>query len=139
MAVPDYWLLKTEPEEYSWADLKRDGAADWDGVRAPAARRNLSQMKPGDLAFIYHTGRERAVVGVAEVTSGPYPDPGDPAGRLMLVDLAPRQELPRPVTLKEIKESGRFPDWDLVRLPRLSVVPVNREQWEAVMKWSGAD
>jgi predicted RNA-binding protein with PUA-like domain len=134
--MPDYWLLKTEPGEYSWADLKRDGAADWDGVRAPAAQRNLALMKPGDLALIYHTGKERAVIGVAEVTSLPYPDPGTPGKRLLLVDVAPRQELPRPVTLKEIKDSGLFPDWDLVRLPRLSVLPVSREQWETVMAWS---
>lgn len=134
--MPDYWLLKTEPEEYSWVDLKRDGTADWDGVRAPAAQRNLALMKPGDLALIYHTGKERAAVGVAEVAGRPYPDPESPGGNLLLVDLRPRFELPRPVTLKEIKDSGLFPGWELVRLPRLSVVPVTREQWDTVMAWS---
>jgi predicted RNA-binding protein with PUA-like domain len=131
-----YWLLKTEPADYSWSDLKRDGNADWDGVKAPAAQQNISRMVPGDLALIYHTGTERAAVGIAEVTTLPYPDPEQPDGRYRVVDLAWRQELPRPVTLKEIKDSGLFPDWDLVRLPRLSVVPVSEAQWLKIMEWS---
>jgi predicted RNA-binding protein with PUA-like domain len=133
--MPQYWLMKTEPGDYSWSDLKQDGEAGWDGVKAPAARRNLSRMKPGDLALIYHTGTERAAVGVAEVTSLPYPDPEQPEGSSPVVNVAWRQDLSRPVTLKEIKESGLFPDWDLVRLPRLSVVPVSEPQWQKVMEW----
>ncbi len=134
--IPAYWLLKTEPGDYSWNDLKKDGQADWDGVRAPAAQRHISRMKPGDLALIYHTGTERAAVGVAEVTALPYPDPGDLTGRYQVVNVASRQDLPRPVTLKEIKDSGLFPDWELVRQPRLSVVPVSRQQWHKIIEWS---
>ncbi len=135
--MPQYWLLKTEPGDYAWSDLKRDGEADWDGVKAPAAQRNLSRMTPGDLVLIYHTGKERAAVGVAEVTSLPYPYPEQPDERYRVVDVVWRQDLPRPVTLKEIKDSGLFPEWDLVRLPRLSVVPVSEAQWQKVMDWSG--
>lgn len=130
-----YWLLKTEPEEYSWTDLIRENETVWDGVRAPAAVKNIQQLKPGDLAFIYHTGPERAVVGTARIATGPM---WNGNRREWVFRVAAVEKLSRPVTLQEIKNSGRFSDWDLVRLPRLSVVPVNREQWEAVMDWSRA-
>lgn len=136
--MAQYWLLKTEPGDYSWSDLKRDGETEWDGVKAPAARRNLVRMKPGDLVLIYHTGSERAVRGVAMVTGLPYPDAEQPHGGI-LVNVAWKRDLPRPVSLKEIKDSGLFPDWELVRLPRLSVVPVSVAQWQKVMEWSGAN
>ncbi len=134
--MPAFWLLKTEPEDYSWDDFVREGKAVWDGVKAPAALSNLSRMNPDDLAFVYHTGKERSVVGIARVTGLPYPDPQKKDPRLLVVNLIPREKLPRPVTLKEIKNSGLFPEWELVRLPRLSVMPVSREQWEKVLEWS---
>lgn len=134
--MQSYWLLKTEPEDYSWEDLLKEGKAVWDGVKAPAALRNISRMKPGDLAYIYHTGKDRAVFGIAGVAGAPYGDPeqGD-EGRLV-IDVVPHKALSRPVTLRQIKESGLFLDWELVRQPRLSVVPVSREQWNKVLEWA---
>lgn len=126
------WLLKTEPDDYSWADLSRESEGVWDGVKAAPAIKNMKQMKPGDLVFIYHTGQERRIVGIAEVTSFPYSDPANEA----LVKIAAREELPHAVTLKMIKESGLYGDWDLVRLPRLSVVPVSDAQWQQVLRWA---
>jgi predicted RNA-binding protein with PUA-like domain len=125
-----FWLLKTEPGEYSWTDLEREQATVWDGVRAAPALKNMRAMQPGDRAFIYHTGQERAIVGIAEITSSPYHDP-DTDG--LVFKIAPRQRLRRAVTLSQVKANGRFADWDLVRLPRLSVVPVSGDQWEWVL------
>lgn len=135
--VPAYWLLKTEPADYSWGDLAKEGKTVWDGVKAPAALKNISRMKTGDLCFIYHTGGERAVVGTARVARTPYPDPLENDPRRLVVELVPLEALKRPVTLERIKKSGLFPDWELVRQPRLSVVPVSREQWEKVLEWAG--
>ena len=128
-----HWLLKTEPDEYSWEDLIREEETVWDGVRAPAAQRNISRIKEKDLVFIYHTGRERAIQGIGEVTCSPYKECGNGE---QVFKVAARQSLLRPVTLKEIKDSGLFPDWELVRLPRLSVMPVSDAQWEKIMEWS---
>ena len=131
------WLLKTEPEEYSWNDLVQEKKSVWDGVKAPAALKNISRMKPNDLAFIYHTGRERAIVGIARVTGMPYQDPLETDHRRLVFELAAHENLNRPVTLQQIKTSGLFPDWGLVRLPRLSVVPVSENQWVKVLEWAG--
>lgn len=130
------WLLKTEPEEYSFSDLEQEARDVWDGVKNPLALKHLRAMAPGDLALIYHTGRERAVVGVAEVVSHPYPDPqaGDP--RWVVVDVRAKERLPRPVTLAEIKQDPAFAGWELVRLPRLSVMPVSPEHWDHIMHLS---
>lgn len=127
-----YWLLKTEPNDYSWTDLCREKEAVWDGVKAPAAIKNIKEMKPGDLAFIYHTGKERTIIGIAKIVSSPYLNPET---NELVFKLAPVEKLPKDVTLKQIKESGMFADWDLVRLPRLSVMPVNQKQWENIIKW----
>ncbi len=124
------WLLKTEPGEYSYDDLEREGRARWDGVSNPVALRHLRAMQKGDQALVYHTGSEKAVVGVAEVVSAAYPDPGD--RRLAVVDLEPRGRLPRPVTLAEIKALDVFADSPLLRQGRLSVVPLTPAQWRAV-------
>lgn len=126
-----YWLLKTEPAEYSWYDLVREKETVWEGVRAPQALANIRKLQPGDLAFIYHTGQERAVVGVAEISSAPYTT----AEVGLVFKVTPVKELPRKITLAEIKASRKFPDWDLVRLPRLSVVPVTPQQWESIINW----
>ena len=127
------WLLKTEPGEYSWADLAREKITVWDGVKAGAAIKNIKRMQPGDQAFIYHTGQERRIVGIAEITSLPYWDSAHDEWR---IKISAREELPTAVSLKMIKESGQFADWELVRLPRLSVVPVNQTQWKYVLKES---
>lgn len=131
-----YWLTKTEPETYSFADLVRLGRDRWNGVKNPVALKHIKSMQPGDQVFIYHTGKEKAIVGVAQVVSQPYPDPelGNP--RLVVVDLVPKYQLPRPVTLKEIKANPGFQDWALVHQPRLSVMPVTAAQWELVLKLS---
>lgn len=130
-----YWLFKTEPNDYSWLDLKRDGQVMWDGVKAPAALNHMARIQAGDLVYIYHTGKERAVVGIAEVIGGPRPNPNEDNEDWLVVDIVPREPLTRPITLKEIKESGLFPQWELVRLPRLSVMPVSPTQWEQILKW----
>lgn len=128
-----HWLLKTEPGTFSWADLVRDGRAVWDGVRNPAALGHLRAMRPGDQALVYHTGGEKAVVGVCRVVSEPYPDPkaGDP--RLVAVDIEPVRSLGSPVSLARIKADARFAGFALVRLPRLSVMPVTPAQWTAIL------
>lgn len=128
-----YWLLKTEPEEYSWTSLTQEQDPVWDGVKAPAAIRNIKEMKPGDLAFIYHTGKERAIVGIARITSLPALNP---LTREWIFHLNAVESLPQAVSLKQIKRSGMFPHWDLVRLPRLSVVPVTSQQWVQIINWS---
>ena len=128
------WLLKTEPGEYSYEDLERDGKTTWDGVTNPVAVRNLRAMKPGDEVVVYHTGSERAAVGLAEVTRAARPDPKRADERLVVVDIAPRKRLSRPVTLGEIKSLPAFRDSPLVREGRLSVVPLTGEQWKGLME-----
>jgi predicted RNA-binding protein with PUA-like domain len=126
------WLLKTEPGDYSYDRLETAGRATWDGVRNPAALRNLAAMRQGDRVLVYHTGDEKAVVGTAEVVRAAYPDPRYPDGKLMVVDVEARGRLARPVTLAEIKALSDFRDSPLVRQGRLSVVPLTAAQWKAV-------
>ncbi len=127
-----YWLLKTEPTEFSYDDLERLGRDRWNGVRNFRALGNMRKMAAGDLAFIYHTGGEKAIVGVAAVVGPPYPDPAAGDDRFLVVDVVPRYRLPWPVTLREIKADPAFAGWELVRLPRLSVMPVTAAHWQKV-------
>jgi predicted RNA-binding protein with PUA-like domain len=126
------WLLKTEPDCYNWDDLARDKKTAWDGVTNALALKHIRSMKKGDLALIYHTGDERAVVGVAEVTSDPYPDPKEEDDRIVIVDVKVKKKLPRPVTLSDFKADKAFEGWDLLRIGRLSVVPVPQKMWERI-------
>lgn len=128
-----YWLLKTEPEDYSFSDLMRDKHAVWDGVKAPLALKNISLARKGDGVFIYHTGKERAIVGTALVTKDPYPDPKENNPRYLVFEVTVVASLEKPVTLKEIKENDFSKDWELIRLPRLSIVPVSNEQREKIL------
>ncbi len=123
------FLFKTEPSEYSFADLQAKGSGVWDGVRNPVALRNMREMKKGDRVFVYHTGSEKAAVGIARATSGAYADPKAPAGSsLMVIDLAPVAPLKAPVTLATLKADPEFSESPLVRQGRLSVVPLTAEQ-----------
>lgn len=131
-----YWLLKTEPETYSYADLVTRGKDMWEGVRNFQAAKFLKSMQPGDLAFIYHSGKQRAIVGIAEICSHPYPDPTASDTRWVTVDIRPKEELARPVTLKEIKSEPTFANWELVRLSRLSVMPVPPRVWTSILELS---
>ena len=124
-----YWLFKEEPSHYSYDDLVRDRKATWNGVENNLALKHLREVKKGDHVFFYHTGDEKAVVGVMEVTRGSYPDPEAEDERLVAVDVKPLRRLARPVTLAEIKADKRFADFPLVRMSRLSVMPVTSEQW----------
>ncbi|HSB19084.1 MAG TPA: EVE domain-containing protein [Anaeromyxobacteraceae bacterium] len=126
------WLLKTEPGAYSFADLRREGRTAWTGVRNPVAQRNLRAMQMGDRAVVYHTGAEKAAVGVAEVVRPAYPDPADRTGALACVDLAAAGPLARPVTLAAMKGHPAFAGSPLLRQGRLSVVPLSADQWKAI-------
>jgi predicted RNA-binding protein with PUA-like domain len=132
------WLLKTEPGTYSWQDLERDGRTVWDGVRNPLALRHLAAMAAGDEALVYHTGDEKAAVGVARVVRGAYPDPKAANPRLVVVDIEPVRALPRPVSLAEMRKTPALAGFDLLRLPRLSVVPVSAPQWAAILRLARA-
>jgi len=129
-----FWLLKTEPGDYSFADLEHDGSTSWDGVANNAALKHLRGARPGDLALVYHTGDERAAVGIAELTSGPYPDPAAGDERLVVVDVKPVRRLVRPVTLAAVKADPFFAGFALVREPRLSVMPVTPAQWRRLLE-----
>jgi len=128
-----YWLLKTEPSVYSYDDLERAKRAVWDGVSNNLALKHIKAMAKGDLAFIYHTGDEKRIVGIAEVISSPYPDPKSKDPRLVVIDLKPREKLRKPIPLSEVKANRAFADFALVRIGRLSVMPVSAAQWKALL------
>ncbi|MEH2295423.1 EVE domain-containing protein [Nostoc sp.] len=129
-----YWLLKTEPENYSYFDLERDGSTVWDGVNNSLALKYLRTMLLGDLALIYHTGKERQVIGLAEIVSQPYIDPALNDSKRAVVDVRALRRVHQPVTLAQIKQDNKFTDFDLLRLPRLSVVPVGEVYWQCLIE-----
>jgi predicted RNA-binding protein with PUA-like domain len=131
------WLFKSDPEHYSFAALQREGQTVWDGVSNSLALKHIRSARPGDQVFIYHTGKAKALVGIAEITSDPYPDPKQKDSRLAVVDLKCVKALPRAVSLAEIKRQAGLRDFDLVRLPRLSVMPVSETQWKVLSKLAG--
>ena len=120
------WLFKEEPSHYSFEQLRKDGGTVWSGVRNPLAQKHLGAVRKGDRIFYYHTGNEKAIVGTARATSDAYRESGDGA---FVVDVKAAAPLPHPVTLADIKASGRFASFPLVRLPRLSVMPVSDDEW----------
>jgi predicted RNA-binding protein with PUA-like domain len=136
--VPAYWILKTDADTYPFDQLARERRAVWDGVSNALALKHIRAMAKGDRAFIYHSGDEKALVGLARIASDPYPDPknGDP--KLAVVDVEAGSPLARPVTLAAIKSDPAFADLGLVRMSRLSVVPVPAEQWKRLLAMAGA-
>jgi predicted RNA-binding protein with PUA-like domain len=134
-----YWLLKTEPDTYSWDTQVERGAKGepWTGVRNFTARRHLKEMKKGDRAFFYHTGDEKQVVGIVEVIRESYPDPTDKEGKFLAVDVKAIEPLPKPVTLAGIKADARLKDMALVKYSRLSVQPVTAAEWKIVCHMGG--
>ena len=132
------WLVKEEPDHYGYDQLERDRKTVWAGVRNPLAQKHLRAIRKGDRIFYYHTGKEKAVVAVARATSDAYPDPGDSSGKLYVVDIAPDRKLPQPVTLAAIKADAAFAAFPLVRMSRLSVMPVTDTEWNRIVKMSGS-
>ena len=130
------WLFKEEPAHFSFVQLQRAGRTVWDGVRNPLARQHLRQMRKGDRAFFYHTGKEKAIVGEMRVVSGPRTDPQADDPKEVLVEVKAVRLLPHPVPLARIKDDPLLVDWDLVRLPRLSVMPVSEAQWRRIEELS---
>ena len=130
------WLFKEEPANYSYDALVKDGKTVWSGVKNPVAQKHLRSVKKGDTIFYYHTGDEKSVVGIARAMGDAYADPTDKTGKAAVVDVAPVKKLARPVTLKEIKADAAFKDFALVRISRLSVMPVSAAEWRRIEKLS---
>ena len=130
------YLFKEEPSNYSYDAFAKDGGTTWTGVKNPVAQKNLRSIRKGDLVFYYHTGDEKAVVGIAKAVGNAYADPADRTGKAHVVELVPVKPLPRPVTLAEIKADKRFAKFPLTYLPRLSVMPVSETDWSAILKLS---
>jgi predicted RNA-binding protein with PUA-like domain len=131
-----YWLFKEEPDHYSLEDLFRDKRTVWAGIENNLALKHLRSVKKGDQVLYYHTGKEKSVVGVMEVVKGPYPDPARDDARFVVVDVKPVRRLDRPVSLAEIKSNRNFADFALVRISRLSVMPVTDEQYAEIERLS---
>jgi len=126
------WLVKEEPDHYGYDQFERDGKTVWAGVRNPLAQKHLRAIRKGDRVFYYHTGKEKAVVAIAHAVSDAYPDPSDGSGALSVVDLAPVKKLPTPVTLAAIKADRAFTSCPLVRMSRLSVMPMSDAEWKRI-------
>lgn len=134
-----YWLLKSDPDTWSWEDQVKEGVDYWDGVRNPQAANNLKAMKKGDRAFFYHSQKEKAIRGVVEIVREHYPDPTDPTGRHVAVDVKPVKAVKKPVTLDEIKADPRLSQIALVRQSRLSVMPIDAASWKLICAMAGIE
>ncbi len=132
-----FWILKSEPGTYSFDHLVKDGKTIWDGVKNPQALNYIRSMKKGDLAFFYHSGDEKSIVGITEIASLPYPDPKSKDPKAFVIDLAARKKVKKELTLANIKSNKRFSDLKLVRQPRLSVIPVTPEVWKELLALCG--
>ena len=131
-----YWLLKSEPDAWSWDNQIKEGASMWDGVRNYQARNNLKEMKKNDLCFFYHSVTERSIIGIVKVVKEYYPDPTDKTGRFVVVDVKATKKLKNPVSLDQIKENSKLKDIALVKQSRLSVMPLKKTEWEIIIKMS---
>ena len=130
-----FWLFKQEPSSYNYAELENDGKTVWDGVTNNLALKHLRSAHKGDRVFFYHSGDEKSIVGIMEIVSAPYLDPKD--GALIVVDVKPVARLPKPVSLQMIKGDKSFSAWELVRISRLSIMPVPAHLWKKILKMSG--
>ena len=135
----NYWLAKQEPSGprgYSFENLKKDKTTIWDGVHNNLALKHMKEMKPKDLVLFYHTGDERQAVGIMEVASKPYPNPEEDNERFIVVNVKYKKPLKRPVTLDEMKKQKKFKNWELIRISRLSVMPVPKDIWDSIIEMS---
>ncbi|KAG2476954.1 MAG: EVE domain-containing protein [Nitrosopumilales archaeon] len=132
----NYWLAKQEPKSYNFSILKKDKKTVWDGVHNNLALKHINNMKKGDLVLFYHSGDEKQVVGIMEVSSKPYSNPEETNERFVVVDVKYKKELQNPVTLSEMKKQKKFKNWELLRISRLSVMPVPKEIWNLIIKMS---
>ena len=132
----NYWLAKQEPKSYNFSILKKDKKTVWDGVHNNLALKHINNMKKGDLILFYHSGDEKQVVGIMEVSSKPYSNPKETNERFVVVDVKYKKELQNPVTLSEMKKQKKFKNWELLRISRLSVMPVPKEIWNSIIKMS---
>ncbi len=130
------WLVKEEPENYSYDQLVKDGKTVWAGVKNPLAQKHLRSIRKGDRIFYYHTGKEKAIVAIAAAAGNAYPDPKDATGKAYVVDVTPVKKLAQPVTLAAVKADKAFADFPLVRMSRLSVMPVTDAEWARIEKMS---
>ena len=131
-----YWLLKSEPNAWSWENQVEEGASMWDGVRNYQARNNLKEMKKNDLCFFYHSVTEKSIVGIVKVVKEYYPDPTDKTGRFVVVDVKATKKLKNPVSLEQIKENNKLKDIALIKQNRLSVMPLKKTEWDIIIKMS---
>ena len=131
-----YWLLKSEPDAWSWDNQVKEGASMWDGVRNYQARNNLKEMKKNDLCFFYHSVTERSIVGIVKVVKEYYPDPTDITGRFVVVDVKAIKKLKNSVSLDQIKENSKLQDIALVKQSRLSVMPLTKKEWDEIINMS---
>jgi len=132
----NYWLAKQEPKSYNFSILKKDKKTVWDGVHNNLALKHINNMKKGDLILFYHSGDEKQVVGIMEVSSKPYSNPKETNERFVVVDVKYKKELQNPVMLSEMKKQKKFKNWELLRISRLSVMPVPKEIWNSIIKMS---
>ncbi len=131
-----YWLLKSEPDAWSWDNQVKEGASMWDGVRNYQARNNLKEMRKNDLCFFYHSVTEKSIVGIVKVVKEYYPDPTDKTGRFVVVDVKATKKLKNPVSLDQIKENNKLKNIALVKQSRLSVMPLKKTEWDIIIKMS---
>lgn len=132
-----FWLLKADPEDYGYSQLQKERRTVWDGVSNPLALKHMRAARRGDAVLLYHSGKEKAIVGLAEIVTDPYPDPKVADERRVVFEVRPRKRLSVPVTLAAIRTDSRFADFPLVRMPRLSVMPVPAPLWKRLLAMGG--
>tara|TARA_A100001011_G_scaffold400141_1_gene512658 strand:- start:4485 stop:4907 length:423 start_codon:yes stop_codon:yes gene_type:complete len=137
--MKNYWLIKSEPNEWSWDDQIKEGSSMWDGVRNYQARNNLKKMRLNDECLFYHSVNEKSVIGIVKVVKTYYPDPTDKENKFVVVDVKPLKKLKNPVTLKKIKENKKLQSIALVKQSRLSVMPIKKKEWEIIIKMSESE